>query len=165
MRRIGQHLSYANVMSTIAVFAVLAGGGAWAAATIGTSDIKDGAVTAKKLHAKAVTNRKINGGAVGPGKLAESAKALFLGSAVTVRHSATEVVNNNSISGPTAQCNPGEIAVGGGVGWSTTPQANTMVMLESGPVDSEPPGWTTTVGNTSGSDQSFTVNAVCVAVG
>jgi hypothetical protein len=30
MSRIRRHLTYANVMSTIAVFAVLAGGGAWA---------------------------------------------------------------------------------------------------------------------------------------
>jgi len=55
MRRTRPHLSYANVMSTIAVFGVLAGGTAWAASKIGTNQIERGAVTAKKLHRNAVT--------------------------------------------------------------------------------------------------------------
>ena len=53
-------LTYANVMSTVAVFGMLAGGTAWAAASaIGTSGIKNGAVTTKKLHADAVTGGKV----------------------------------------------------------------------------------------------------------
>lgn len=64
MRRIRPHLTYANVMSTIAVFAVLAGGSAWAASQIGTKAIKDGAVTAAKLHSDAVITSKIKNGAV-----------------------------------------------------------------------------------------------------
>ena len=47
MRRIRPHLTYSNVMSTIAVFGVLAGGSAWAASKIGTNQIKRGAVTGK----------------------------------------------------------------------------------------------------------------------
>lgn len=66
MNRVRQRLTYANVMSTIAVFAVLAGGSAWAASKIGTKDIKDGAVTAKKLRDKAVTTKKIDDDAVAP---------------------------------------------------------------------------------------------------
>ena len=46
MRRIRAHLTYSNVMSTIAVFGVLAGGSAWAASKIGTNEIEPGAVTA-----------------------------------------------------------------------------------------------------------------------
>jgi hypothetical protein len=49
MSHIRPHLSYSNVVSTTAVFAVLAGGRAWAASKIGTNQIKNGAVTAKKL--------------------------------------------------------------------------------------------------------------------
>ena len=64
MRRIRRHLTYANAMSTIAVFGVLAGGSAWAASKIGTDQIKKGAVTAKKLHNGAVTQAKIKDGAV-----------------------------------------------------------------------------------------------------
>ncbi len=40
MKRIRRHLTYANVMSTLAVFAVLAGGGAYAASKIGAGDLK-----------------------------------------------------------------------------------------------------------------------------
>ena len=64
MRRIRPHLTYSNVISTIAVFAVLAGGSAWAASKIGTDQIKKGAVTAKKLHNGAVTTKKIKDSAV-----------------------------------------------------------------------------------------------------
>jgi hypothetical protein len=62
--RLRPHLTYSNVMSTIAVFGVLAGGSAWAATKIGTNQIKAGAVTTKKLHKNAVTTTKIKGDAV-----------------------------------------------------------------------------------------------------
>jgi hypothetical protein len=62
-------------MSTIAVFAVLAGGSAWAAQKIGTSEIKNGAVTAKKLHKSAVTTKKIKNHAVTDAKLASASRA------------------------------------------------------------------------------------------
>jgi len=44
LRKIREHLTYANVMSTIACFAFLATGTAYAANTIGTNDIIDGEV-------------------------------------------------------------------------------------------------------------------------
>ena len=72
MRRIRPHLTYSNVMSTIAVFAVLAGGSAWAASKMGTDQIKKGAVTAKKLHKGAVTTKKIKDSAVTGAKAKEA---------------------------------------------------------------------------------------------
>ena len=59
-------------MSTIAVFVVLAGGSAWAASKIGTSQIKNGAVTKKKLHKGAVSTKKIKNDAVTGAKAKES---------------------------------------------------------------------------------------------
>jgi hypothetical protein len=80
--RLGSVLSYANVMSTIAVFAVL-GGGAYAAGTIGAKDIKKNAVrakhvkknqiAAKHLKKNAVTGAKLAAGSVSAGKLADGA--------------------------------------------------------------------------------------------
>lgn len=64
MSRIRPHLTYSNVMSTIAVFGVLAGGSAWAATKIGPNQIKAGAVTAKKLHKNAVTTNKVRNNAI-----------------------------------------------------------------------------------------------------
>jgi len=55
-------------MGALALFMVLTGGVAYAAATIGTSDIEDGAVTTRKLHDDAVKTRKIASGAVTSGK-------------------------------------------------------------------------------------------------
>ena len=75
MQGIRSHFIYSNVMSTLAVFVVLAGGTAWAAGKVGTSDLKNGAVTTKKLHGGAVTTKKIQGGAVATGKFADDAVA------------------------------------------------------------------------------------------
>jgi hypothetical protein len=49
--RLRPRFTFSNMMASVAVFAVL-GGSAYAAATIGTSDIKDGAVTNAKLGGK-----------------------------------------------------------------------------------------------------------------
>jgi hypothetical protein len=60
---------YADVVATLALFFAL--GGTAYAATIGTSDIQDGAVTTPKLASEAVTNAKIAPVAVSTGKLAD----------------------------------------------------------------------------------------------
>src|SRR5213075_3239025 len=44
MRRLRSHVTYANVMSTLAVFLAVGGGAAYAANTIFSSDIVDGEV-------------------------------------------------------------------------------------------------------------------------
>ena len=84
-------MTYANVMSTIAVFLVLGGGAAYAAKKIGTkkidsgqlkgaavtaAKIKRGAVTASKIRKGAVKANKISPGAVTSGKLAIGAVTL-----------------------------------------------------------------------------------------
>jgi hypothetical protein len=71
--RLRQHLTYANVMATIAAFGMIAGGSAYAISKIDTRDIASGAVTAKKLHAAAVKTSKLGAGAVTNDKLADGA--------------------------------------------------------------------------------------------
>lgn len=63
-------LSYANVMSTIAVFGVLAGGGAYAASQIKAGDIKKNAVHSKHIKKGAVKTPELADGAVTDEKLA-----------------------------------------------------------------------------------------------
>jgi hypothetical protein len=59
MRRIRRHLTYANVISTLALFLVLSGGVVYAANTIGSADIIDGEVKNADLGANAVTGAKV----------------------------------------------------------------------------------------------------------
>ena len=91
MTRIRERLSYANVMSSIAVFLVLGGGMAYAAQKIGTkkigsgrlkgasvttTKIKRGAVTASKIRKGAVKANKVSKGAITNAKLANGAVTL-----------------------------------------------------------------------------------------
>lgn len=70
MQPLRRRLTYANVMSSIAVFLVVAGGSALAANTlgkntVGSKQLKKEAVTAAKIKNGAVTGAKIAPGAVG----------------------------------------------------------------------------------------------------
>jgi hypothetical protein len=78
--------TYANVMSTIAVFGVLAGGGAYAASEVGSRDIapnavrakhvKKGQVKAKHIARNAIGTSRIRDGAVTTAKLADEVEGL-----------------------------------------------------------------------------------------
>ena len=66
MRRLRAHLSYANVMSSIAVFMVL-GGSAYAAATlpknsVGSKQIKSNAVTSSKVKNGSLLSKDFKAG-------------------------------------------------------------------------------------------------------
>src|SRR3954451_5082270 len=59
MRRLLRRLSYANVMSTLAVFIAL-GGSSYAAVTLNGKNIKSRSIPGKKLRANSVTGYEIN---------------------------------------------------------------------------------------------------------
>jgi hypothetical protein len=69
-----KHLTYANVMATLAVFIAL-GGVAYAANTIGSSDIIDGQVKTADLAANAVNTSKISDGQVTEADIGQAAVA------------------------------------------------------------------------------------------
>jgi len=77
MQAIGRRLTYANVVSTLALFLVLAGGAAYAAKvakkSVGPSQLKANAVTTAKIKANAVTTRKIKRNAVANAKIKNGA--------------------------------------------------------------------------------------------
>ena len=73
MKRLGRSLSYANVMSSIAVFLVLGGATAFAAGKIGPHQLKANAVTTPKIKANAVTTRKIKKNAITAVKIKDKA--------------------------------------------------------------------------------------------
>ncbi len=70
-RKIRTRISPAAILATMALFAAL-GGVSYAAGKIGTGQIKNGAVTKKKLHRNAVATDKIAADAVTGAKVAES---------------------------------------------------------------------------------------------
>lgn len=73
MKLISKRLTYANVMSSLAVFLVLGGGAAYAAKKIGSHQIKGNSITAKKIRKNAVTAGKIKAHAVTTKKIAKGA--------------------------------------------------------------------------------------------
>jgi hypothetical protein len=73
VQQIRKRLSYANVMSTLAVFFVLGGGAAYAAKKIGSHDLRGGSVTTAKIKRNAVTRSKIKAEAVSTAKIAKAA--------------------------------------------------------------------------------------------
>jgi len=69
MRRLQQRLTYANIVSTIALFLVLSGGAAVAASALRKNSVKSthlakGAVTATKIRAGAVASPQIRNGSI-----------------------------------------------------------------------------------------------------
>ena len=72
--RLQQRLTYANVMATIAVFGVLAGGGAYAASKLGASDIAKNAVRSKHIKQSAVKSKHVKDGQLRVADLADEAK-------------------------------------------------------------------------------------------
>jgi hypothetical protein len=73
VKQIRRHLTYANVMSSIAVFMVLGGATAIAATKIGANQLKANSVKTGKIVKEAVTAGKIKNGAVNESKLADGA--------------------------------------------------------------------------------------------
>jgi hypothetical protein len=77
LRTIGRRLTYANVVSTLALFLVVAGGAAYAVRvpkkSVGPRQLKANAVTTAKIKANAVTTRKIKRHAVTNAKIRDGA--------------------------------------------------------------------------------------------
>jgi hypothetical protein len=93
VKQIRKRLTYANVMSSIAVFLVLGGATAFAASKIGSNQIKNNAITTGKIKKEAVTTAKIKKGAITGAKVNLST----LGKVP----SATSADNSNTVGGNT----------------------------------------------------------------
>jgi hypothetical protein len=94
VKQIHKRLTYANLMSTIAVFLVLGGGAAFAAGklgknSVGTKQLKNNAVTTAKIKNGAVTGAKVKLSSLGKVPSATSAD------------SATSAGNANTVGGMT----------------------------------------------------------------
>lgn len=96
MKRVQKRLTYANVMSSIAVFLVL-GGAAFAATqlpkkSVGAKQLKANAVTSGKIKKNAVTSAKIKKNAVTTAKIRD--KAITTGKIADAAVGATQIAAN-----------------------------------------------------------------------
>lgn len=95
MKLISKRLTYANVMSSIAVFLILGGATAFAAKKIGSNEIKGNSITTGKIKKEAVSSSKIKKNAISTAKIANGAVTgakLNLGTVGTVPN-ATHAIN------------------------------------------------------------------------
>jgi hypothetical protein len=125
LEKIIPRLTYANVMSTVAVFVVLAGGSALAAESkVGTSDIKNGAVTTQKLHAQAVTGAKVKDFGLRLHDLGGQSNH-----ATAVVHSTTSVAAGGCVPFQLTGFNPAPMGVIGSlvVGYLTDPHGHAVL--------------------------------------
>ena len=72
LRKLRPRLTYANVASTLALVLAVGGGSAYAATKIGTSGIRQHAVTGAKLATNAVTASKVKNSALSGSDLRDS---------------------------------------------------------------------------------------------
>jgi hypothetical protein len=95
VKQIRKRITYANVMSSIAVFLVLGGASAYAAKKIGSNEIKGNSITTGKIKKEAVSASKIKKNAVTTAKIANGSVTgakLNLGTVGTVPN-ATHAIN------------------------------------------------------------------------
>ena len=150
--------SYANVMSTIAVFLVLTTGAAYAHGLIGTKDIQKGAVTPPKLAQKAVKAGKIAPAAVKSGKILDGAvTSSKLGPIVTRIETVT--VSAGTQAGIGSACAEGELLIGGGAQWASF--TSQQALVHSLPVQDENEWFARGVNNTA-TDRTLRAIAYCL---
>jgi hypothetical protein len=73
VKQIRKRITYANVMSSIAVFLVLGGASAYAAKKIGSNEIKGNSITTGKIKKEAVSASKIKKNSITTSKIANGA--------------------------------------------------------------------------------------------
>jgi len=106
MKKLRARLTYANVISTLALFLVLAGSTAFAATqlaknSVGSKQLKKNSVTAAKIKNGAVTGGKLANGAVNGTKLLDSAvdESKLAAGAVTTGKIANGAVGPEKLAG------------------------------------------------------------------
>ncbi len=110
-----RRFGFANVVALIALFVAL-GGGAYAASKIGTSDIKNKAITTPKLDKKAVKGSKLDKEAVKKNKIKDEA--------VTSSKLGEESVTNSKLAHPSYWAVAGPNALIRGNGATSVTRAN-----------------------------------------
>jgi hypothetical protein len=173
-QRIRTHLTYANVISTLALLLVLTGGVAYAANTVLSSDIVNnqvysadvrndtltgGGLTAADLRAASVGPSEIKAGAVRSQKIGSNqvgGKAL---ATINYRSSARTNIPVNDSKYVEASCDQGEQVLGGGNGATWTDPGIQIIASYA----SDGGGWVVIAYNPGPGAATITVYADCLA--
>jgi hypothetical protein len=168
-RRARERLTYANVMSSVAVFLVLGGGAAFAALgknTVGTAQLKRNAVKVGKIAGEAVRAGKLAKNAIATNRLREGVvttsklgKEAVTGEklAKVVTRTGSVVVPNAGSEEATANCQGNEQVVGAGTSWEAKgPDRYTNYVHVVGN------GATGRGNQFTGGNQTFIVEAYCL---
>ena len=161
MKQIRKRLTYANVMSSIAVFLILGGATAMAAGlgknSVGSKQLKKNAVTAAKIKKNAVTSAKIKNGAITGAKVNLGS----LGTVPSATHagSADSAGNADTVDGQhvvklfkTLTAGQSGVPVGsaGGFTFSATCESGNV---DVNAVSPQGPGWVMQSGGTAGNSE------------
>jgi len=163
--RIKPRLSYANVVSTIAAFAALATGGAYAADKITAKDIKNNAVRAKHIKKNQVKAKHVARNAVRTPKIADGAiSSAKLGTITPVENRvAVAGGEGGSVS---VECPNGQTAISGGADWPGTNMLTNddVAITHVRPTISEgtPVGWNALGRNDKEAARDLRVHALCL---
>lgn len=121
MSSLRRHVTYANVMATIAVFLAL-GGVSYAAIklpknSVGSKQIKRGAVNGAKVKLGTIPAEAIKGGVYTKGDVytKDESNGRYLGSTIVVNKTVSGPVGANSFKTGSVECPAGYQAIGGGV--------------------------------------------------
>ena len=152
-------LSYANVVSTLALLLVVAGGTAYAAnhyLITRTSQIKPSVL----VHLRGRAGAAGAAGATGPGGPTGATGPAGLAS-YTLAQSSTTSNPNGDQDVAIANCPAGESALGGGGFGSAVGTGQSITTSEPA---SNGSGWLVAMSNTSGGNDTFVAYAVCATV-
>ena len=152
--RFRPHLTYANVMATLALFIALGGSGYAATQlgrnSVGSLQLKRNAVTGLKVRDNSLTGADI-----------DEATLTTQAAAVSYKTATGTAASSSAANAATATCDSGQQVVGGGV---QLDPATIGVVNDSYP-DSNNTAWTARVGNASNGSSArslnFTVYAIC----
>lgn len=173
-----RRLSYANVMSTIAVFLVVAGGSAFAASlaanSVNSKTVKDNSLKSldlkdnKAVSTDDVIDASLTGADIDESTLAQVPDSARLEGRSAASFLSTSVYKKESAIGPgqtlgdgtqvdSASCDPGDILLSGG----PANIRDTTDLLESFPSPGTTNSWSTRV-NKNGQTDNFNTVILCV---
>jgi hypothetical protein len=139
VKQIRKRITYANVMSSIAVFLVLGGASAYAAKKIGSNEIKGNSITTGKLKKNAVTSSKIKKNSITTAKIKNGAVTgpkINLATLGTVPSAQTAQTANvaNSLAGYSHKGIIRATATGGATEAAAAAAAPEIALFTAGPL-------------------------------